>query len=1734
VNSNTVTSIGWAVHLTRCGHLDLPSHQVYGVNIVMPRAGKRDWDWYDEIAGDESGPEYNGVQAWADFQDLLRPWRWADVVWRVYGLRKEDEGAQWVRIARLSARSGVGEVQPDDADILTKALERDLEARTESAEFAFSLHPEALGETSDSGKLTGQSILHAVVPASHLQAGLSNAAFKLAGFLSVPNELVQGIEHVVAFPELRLERNGNLVRPQSLLPSEISPPAVGIVRGRYGKLKDSEIEVMFACRSEKTAVATASKREPGAARYLAPSRVWPLVADRLTPLGVLGRVIPAERSKMGSFAVWRATLWSLLSVGWLPRYRGRRRGSEHTLEPHVFEYVSPQRIVTDVFGDEWPPRPNGLADEALRGFLKARAEELPEGGLRGDLLKLADNPEGGPESAWYDAWDNVAGRVETVGRMGEVLPAFWYQFAKFPGAKDEGEKADRWIRFMKAIAAVATPDVQEQMILGALDRAEDRQFLGPFREVPTREGGVDQWKQTHMQQVKERVKKLALSSLKDSPSFLKELENATDGFLVALGEALKGPVRMAKDPGVPIVFDPEDPSSGSIEADTEIRGYAIALRSGLKKDAKKKPLWDQGRAGWITNAAVGIEEWPEGGKRLKLVRRKAVGEDNNQIFWMTRTVGSSSSGGERKVSIDYEGAPLCAVVVDGDALMRRKEDQQDDFKRFFEDLWPLPSAKGLPVPLLGYGQYYAAVSTALDNAGGVVDARLRSETDGLHAELSSTPFSEADSEDSLAVPQYLSREVPGSPVLKKSVPAEAYALSAETCAHALLAGRGEPIPKVVLLAHAQTIDVGGAETRLFKPERVAPSSRDLVVVPPDIHFEFVRRWLATDCLLLEKASIDPALRNLLSDPQFKDLEAGALFAFRDEVVDPEKRKGFNGEPPLYYHPGVSAIGVAVWYDGKAMSDEPDDSRCILFARTRLKDGKLEPTQHEHAFQVRSDHTAVKNALTENGLTLRCGSFACVRFYSLVEETLFGTESNSACRYNEGLGKDGSGKAIHPGFSHGGKLYRAFGPLEQWFEVAPKWPENSDQTYSREFMRLELEPPGMMGTSRARLQAVAPGVAGRPVVPADWLRGLQVTRHEWHWSGYPVNLPSTGPDPEKAWDLSLQRALEAFPGVESHRDSFGFVFRTRHAKGASPAWEIGSADGNGGWRELVESLALPDGERPSRYAAYVAEVAVRFRAWLGPVPGNAHGPLSLERMRFASGGLLRGIARGPGHERLPAPAMFPAIPLAGTFEADPDGGLPHRVTNGCLLVIMEPLRRTDPTTRIGGLGDVLELDLVQTRPVFRKEEPRIDIKSQIEIGPNPIFHKAPSTTAPVGGETHRLRLGPLFGLTADQVRNAAVGQTAVIVHRENVPGGADWLMAKGRLRRIVLPETLLNGNLEKVCSPSMGGCVWKLPVRVEGGERVPVDFCVDLPAKFGIPEDALTIKGSDGRHYPIRVPTVAEDAGDESKRRRILCSWHRDRWVGVGDATWRIQVLLQEGSSEVLRWDQVAKLGCHDQVDWNPKMGGDPLELSMQSANIDRVDAHRVMLSNYSDSFWMTFIGTFGGTSRLRADQHRLRMTGSGSGSTFRLEPEGVGDLEPPPTEPKDWQSEKVEFHLILLFRPATAISRGAPDTTAGELVAVLRPEKSGSDVPFVFLPGDKERVPDVKGCHGYLCAFQRISAPSKEEMDVKIGSWDELIGAMFPEAYQGGNDVDPPGNRESLVRALPKHLGPFEIVDDNP
>lgn len=1733
---------GWMLNVERCAYLDDPadtSIKHFNVNLVRP--------WSDDTAAGAQGPEV--LDKKVTLGALLYPWKWSSPTWKVFGTH---DGATWQALGTGTVLDGVDDLEvmangspSEHVRRMRERMSEELDGMTARCTRPFSVDVgHYWGREERTKAVTSRSHSHALAPLTHWPAHASSTVLGLTRFLRLQTADLVGITHIVCMPEIDFERGDPSVQEASGHVTSVVTQAPPPSPEKYQTVAAYDnVDIAFTCLSAAVAdpPAPAPLKLSSSQGLLTKSALRSIAVGHMMPLSIMrswaSRVIekvsgdpkfaqglPSDDPEVTAAlnvlshpdvqSGMRELLWRAIGVG-------AESTAKPGVPPNVAEWLLPFKQAA--LGE---PLRNALNTTMLTS---AQAEAALDVVLHGNgnggwagLAKMevsqqwsdasssrwksfsnARRPTGGPLTlldSWRD-WSLMAstllsddGALEMLGpwlsivhdanfAAGGDLAKVWTDVIR-PGLRQSGLRRDHLMRAQGALLSPAQWASFED------SDAEPGVSVDPARLATASVAAITRL-----------VGNACAALVRDAGLGAYGLDPHLNEVIAALQAALdKSGTRArprAHDRGLRLSFAAAEKgmNADALKAwDNRIRGYAIAVCGGVLKAAGGWEA-DLGRARWITDTALMVRK----DASIHWLELKAGGK-----AWMHDTVGATSSDGQRTLSIEYDGVPASTALADEveGTLYASNGDIKDDGFADLDFGWP----KTLELPLMAFGTGYYAVATALDNSGGVLDGDCR----GAHLAVLK-PAQSLDFKGSAAEPfRYLSSEPPGAPRTLVGVDHDCFELTEETQAHAYqgLAGPTAPAMPVALLGHREPPD--------FLVPSVKSNTR-LEWAAPAVHAEFFKRWLQADQLVRQLGADD----GLLSDEAFKGLTSSAFVEFMDKLLEIDRATGRVKTMP--YNPAVSAIGVQV-FDPVANTTE---RHVIPIVRTRVEAGKLVALNPKVVCKVNAvaesapmtPSVAAGNTVT---VTVRQGRFVRIRAYALVAKPHFEIDKGSLCRFAKGIELSGSDD---PGFAG----HMAFGPSEHWFEVMPAW---RDGRLNERELTLEMEVPrSVEGQEHSPNQALVRARFGTESW-VTWIKGILLQRHEWHWTGYPVELPRS--DALNAW-------LASFAGVESFRESMMVTMATSFSP--MKKWALGPDGGNA---EVVHRWSLAQGARPARYGAYFARPVLRFGKWLSATAGTASSPRVVEQWSYGVGAVVKGRRPLAASDRIAAPALRWSVPLTSShgwdFEADGNVSKSQmrRRPNGSMLVFDESFRRTDDLAQLGGLGDTVEVDLLETR-----------IQGINEIGANPIFHWK-------GAEDGLLDIeaGAPFGLTFDIGPNPKVAQTAVVVNPEKASGR--WTMARLRTRRLILPEVELGSELKEVTrggdvataiaklSPAdqaalamLDGKVFEIPTRIQGEDVVPLDLAIDLIGLDPTVRPKVSILLGDGEHakkLDFEIPAYST-AGPlkpaQGDARRLLASWHKGRWKQSEDPSWRCQVLLQRRRQDVLAWDAGSdnhKASCY-------QAGGSELPRKLGSARawlfINKpaitVEARRVRMSDYTNPIWMSFIGNFGRESLGFGADYALVRDGA---LTLALRGRRA-DTVLPRTAALDLDEPEPTFHLALLFRPLPDVTRSAPEAGTGALVSAYI--ATGQNQQFLHLrlrDEDSQNAPDLTGCHGYVIALQRATGLATGErqrltrvLDAGATGWSSFEGLLklaFPEPKNGGSV-------EALIRFLPEYLGPVEV-----
>lgn len=1631
-----IKEYGWAIHLGVLPDFKIIDEIEFATltfNLVRLGATALDTT-HSHWISDDLGPQCDSDRIIND--DLMFPWNWKETEWVLY--------SGDIKIDNIKQEAPCNPIK-EIMEIKTP-LEEEVKVKVSKCN-----HPLSVKAEYTDGKNNNQSIPHAIAPLTHMPEPISNQVFKMSGFLKVEKSKLTGA-NLSIFPAF----NCSDKLYEILTTNNFS----NYSRADYKKLKDKP-NLAFYCNSlvslddavnkvkSQVYLPLFSKQSENEydieqVRSQAISNLNPLAIIKNDLVQWLEKAEKDKSLKLPNFD-YKFALIKALGLGWEASRKVKENSSspipEKTIYPHVFEFLLEMSKAENI---ELTTR---LISSDNRKELITKLKSLDTKVAFVDLIKQADNLSKTLEKKLKIL--NKNNELIEEEKTDKAFAQAWIDVANMADHPEEGKKLYA-LFWTVLLTSLNVPNINIlPPINNLLDKLsnelvqrtraalifEGYESLGNFGDVIfnlIQNGVVPVIGIKIIDSLKTLVQEFLIdSNVVDGiySDFIKNLNGLKDKQVKSVNH----------DSGIALNFSNPNSTQSSTIQDQDMRGYAIALQSGLTNTGGTM-VWDEDRANWITDTKVLLTE-----------------KNNKQTLFepqMHEAVGATLANGMPVISREYTGRPLNAHLIkvtskDNDPLkFHYVEAKEEDFDKTdaLDYVWPITDN----LPLLGYGMFYKGLATPIGNAGEVKVKKHR-ESDCL-SKLNLAKIAIKEIDDAYKI-QYLSKIPPGAPVLiNKSDKEDIFKkleilqeLSEETRAHAfqVQVSKKEETNKIFPVTLLTNFSKEGVFKDLSKDKIIVNQNKvELEFICPIPSAEFLVRWLNTDILAKNKNT------SHLSE-LFKKVDEKDIHNIRDTHVEKIQNRVKDGKVDSAiddwlqkhaYHPAITHIGFET-EEYKNNASNPKTTITVIQIIKEVVDNK----------EVQVEKVKYSVGLNGGNLTLTPGSYCRLRVYSLVQESLFTGENK---RFDIVL----TGKQ----FSEGGNKYRGFGSLELWFEAAPEWADSQ--------LKIDFNP---------EINAESPKVANLMLnsgINADWLRGIYIEHHEWHWTGYPITFPKVGAE--------LKNWLNAFVGVESFRDSHSPIFNTYID--ANNEWKIGTPNQT---KMVIHPQALSSGARPARYLAYTVRPVVRFSKWLEKAKSN--GPLELESKIFATGNLIHGISPSNSNERLPVPPLKWTIPLTATYvesinaEGEP---LPTRSANGNMLIFDEAIRRTDSLTRFGGIGDTLEIDLMETR-----------VSGINEIGVNPILHAL--TDSPAG---INLEYDKPFGLTYDITNNAKVAQTGMIVR----PMGADgkWILAKIRTRRLILPETILKSEIKPE------NRIYKLVLRQVGDEKIPLDFCIDSK---NMKINSITIDSLE-----IKIPFDIQQINPS----RLLCSFHKGYW-NSGKATWRLQVLAQTKDEDSLAWknEYGKRLSCENNVD-NKDLPNfiNEVQLTIQNEQNQTNDLNisSVCMSDYTDPIWLTFIGSFGVDSESIGDEKDYQLKNI-NGESLELQNLVKSDVS---ITQYLINTDNIFLYMLMVFRPISdiSLSENANLKNGGQFIGFY---KYDQNLRFIKLKDDKKDTLD--GCSAYLCKFHITSSLTKNET-VNFSSTTEFIDKlMFPPQ---GNEWDQAGKIEALVRLLPEYLGPIKIV----
>ena len=839
----------------------------------------------------------------------------------------------------------------------------------------------------------------------------------------------------------------------------------------------------------------------------------------------------------------------------------------------------------------------------------------------------------------------------------------------------------------------------------------------------------------------------------------------------------------------------------------------------------------------------------------------------------------------------------------------------------------------------------------------------------------------------------------------------------------------------------------------------ALTSATFTLTPPDGTLGVLERWFEADIC---EAMLKPGQKSV---SELRQIHKKILDKLRKE-----NKKTEEDFAELPRHPAVEAIGLSVDFD------DDEESKTIIVRP------KFTEERRYLAPGMLSLHSGKTDLQENNGdvtLTLAPGTIATVKVWSLVPEKYF-VAGDYQRMANFASQKE---EPVWVG-------YRAFSVTEHLFECLP-----DASTMDTETVKALASIQDSLVIATHESETVA-RLMTKDGFNASWLKGFLVQRHEWHWTGYPLALPK-----QPMGQNELKQWAEAFAGTSSLRETQNHLLQTNEGQN-SQSWRFATSD-----KPAILCRLQHPRFHGARFFASVMRPVIRFRDWL-----ETQKLKTLEDIVVAQGSVVAArVDWSDPSLRLAPPVVQAAIPLARTVAVQ--GGEIRTSANGAMICLSESLCRTDSLALYGGVGETFEVDLDASRSVGA-DNIAID-----EIGPNPIFHAGPDGISlpyaswfsklgqPVLGKRNMnwgIEADRPFGLTYDTDSNAKVAQTAIIVRPTGNDAFAYWIMAKVRIRRMLDPHEHWTRSDE--LPSDAGGLNWLLGRRKEGDDQVPFDFVIEVPAG-----EKFTLALHPEQGYEVK------EQGSKGALRRLLCSWHKGLWQNKGTMSWGLQVIDQLLTSE--RWLTVARYTPgQTRLETTDLPIKSVLPLPLRKAA--NCTARRLLLSDYGEANWLTFIGMPYRHLAIANEQFRMSVSADNVITLTRssvVDESEIISRDLLIASNKPGESGRGTFHLLLVFSPINDVAAPQSPPQLGQLAGVYFPQPGvatdAEPYPALNFNAYMQGSGMPSGSVGYLYRFQYTEALPK--------NWETLLPQLFPDG--AGN--------EAKVRWLPELLGPITMND---
>jgi hypothetical protein len=1657
---------------------------------------------------------------WTTTGDLFLPWRL-------------DISSWWVVSGTLPGTAGrfTPLVLNPLYDPIRTGLQEQIKQRTKDQPLGSPIH--------DLDASTGISLVDAIAPLSHLPAGLSSDALGTTVIVSTLERNVKGL-----VPEFNTMIAGELIRftPERMDLGSKAPQieyhyAVSFAEAQFPETRTLPTFTFSVVSNTPEACATTpaidlGQEAPGGAL----ARIND-VAPVLSPISVLGMMLntllkACEKLDLAGVPSWKQRLAPLTLEACMVRLLGRGAQCKRPAPDNRVQLTSWARDL-GFMQDNFLRYSGRASTTTLRLFFEELAkltarratEQLPSAladlcqtlcpllsTLRGHMENYVQKPLSQRRThATVAAFRDCLTNAQNAPK----LYAAWIATCVLDYYKTEpavGNAKTFDALYISILTSLHPGDVSQMMSFDLLSACIDQLHVSPVLAA-----SIETWTPPPGEQpslLREHYTQAFFAVLLASPPEVipKLLQKLLGTYLVKLQPPRIG--TLAEDGDLNIQFALAASQPEEEKANKDLRGYAIAVGAGYQDDLGVFSLDDKLGCAWITNVACRV--------RSDFAQWQPMGTLDAPLA-LHETVGATRENGRQTASFNYSGLPLCARLLD-EVLQSPPLEKDEQANLALDFYWPEVQARTpgstFYLPKLAYGVTYCTVASALSNAGRILVDDLANDSKCRELLPANTALAKMVQMSRISKTRYLSRVPPGVPhvaINKSDVGAQCdrYGNESRVMAYHVQQQIAE-LPRIALIRPDEPNGTG------TKNWRGGLSRLRLDLNGPDATPRVIERWLEADWAARTAGRddrCDPLTRNILPQ-KIKDLQRTLL-----------DRKGGGTTVGTVRHPAVRAFGVELLFHDQNANTGPLQ-RLLIKPQLDVSGGYISSVPLLVKYVSAPNMAgATVTGNDELHISLAEGWFVRATFMSLIPDELF----NGPLTRIETLDKlqdwtDASG------------TFHYFSSSEHWFEClrTPDW------TTATQVLQ-QIGDGTRVGKNGDNVQAVLEHAGG---IASELLSGLYIERHEWHWTGYPLAFAH----PTLA-NGRLEDWAGPFLGTESTRDST--VYRLEDELDTGFGLRVAMKQ-----PRIISSYRIPR-DNGAIYSACLMRPLWRFEQWL-IVPKAQH-----DRVIGIGGLIPARVDWADRSLRLPPPRVRRAHPLVRTYQVD-DQQRWQTSANAAVLELDDILYRTEAGVRLGGVGEIIEVDLQGTR-----------VSHVYEIGPNPLFHAGPRSTGNITQpmnlpypSTYSLGNGRAagadsqadraldwgiaadapFGLTYDPDRNAKVAQTAVVVR----PYGTDvfqyWVMARVRLRRMLEPDPRWTEH-PGIATHALNSdnLVATLQRRPDGNDWVVQDFCLNVAA--GAFDLALKVL-ADTAGDPLTATSAAFKPDDLAipcgEPRRLICSWHKGGWNNDSEQFWGLQVVVQAispGPSNQ-RWVSRKTYSPYESaihLSLSECKQDTPASLLLTSSTLPQMNASLspVLLSDYSDSHWLTFIATPYRSLSFAQENFWLQGMSDGRLAMFRsksvagalgmekisrdllINPVTAGDYNASLEERLEVESNS--FHLLLVFGTVHDVATAEAGQPLGQLKCVYKPTRAAitNATPYPqifftpFMTSNPGPINWQSSKHvGYLYRFHRATSATPTAAPT---SWEALLSLMFP---------DSPADKtvEAAIRWTPEMLGPLPIL----